>query len=83
MENGLLPLMTVSNDGKAPGWSYAHSLAAVQLTSRKHVSVLYPCFTCIDTNQCEYLYYKVTMVVAHLGSVDLDLECSTMLLGSR
>ena len=27
--------------------------------------------------------YRVTMVVAHLGWVDLDLEYSTLLLGSR
>ena len=27
--------------------------------------------------------YRVTMVVAHLGWVDLDLGCSTLLLGSR
>ena len=30
-----------------------------------------------------YILYKVTMVVAHLGWVDLDLGCSTLLLGSR
>ena len=29
------------------------------------------------------LVYRVTMVVAHLGWVDLDLGCSTLLLGSR
>ena len=28
------------------------------------------------------LMYKVTMVVMHLGWVDLDLLCSTLLLGS-
>ena len=28
-------------------------------------------------------YYRVTMVVTHLGWVDLDLGCSTLLLGSR
>ena len=27
--------------------------------------------------------YRVTMVVAHLGWFDLDLSCSTLLLGSR
>ena len=29
------------------------------------------------------LVYRVTMVVAHQGWVDLDLGCSTLLLGSR
>ena len=29
------------------------------------------------------LIYRVTMVVMHLGWVDLDLLCSTLLLGSR
>ena len=27
--------------------------------------------------------YRVTMVVVHLGWVELDLGCSTLLLGSR
>ena len=27
--------------------------------------------------------YRMTMVVVHLGSVELDLGCSTFLLGSR
>ena len=30
-----------------------------------------------------HVVYRMTMVVAHLGWVDLDLGCTTLLLGSR
>ena len=57
-------------------WLQSNSLPENKVLAHMFLSSIHALHASIQISASTY---KVTMVLAHLGSVDLDLECSTIL----